>query len=248
MTRTVDDASLLYQVMAGRNSLDIERDLKARQGLFGLNDIGIKGVRFGALSKLDRQVVDSEILHLYDEAVGLLESMGAVPSIFNMPVEYEEIRQIAGTVISAEGYYYHGSMFENAKHVTDPHVRARILSGRRVSSTDYISALRTRQEHQAKVLDRMKGYSAIVTPTVSTPAIPITDINQDLTPAHFTRAANYLGFCALSVPMGLTESGLPVALQIMARHGRESEAIRLGASFERKRGSIGHPNRIDALL
>jgi Asp-tRNA(Asn)/Glu-tRNA(Gln) amidotransferase A subunit family amidase len=41
--------------------------------------------------------------------------------------------------------------------------------------------------------------------------------------------------------MGLTSDGLPGGLQILARHGDEANAIRVGASFEAARGGIGHP-------
>ena len=141
----------------------------------------------------------------------------------------------------SEGYFHHGEMYEDENATVDPYVRPRILGGRDVSAHDYIAALMKRRNDQAEFLRSMREYRAFITPTVAYGAIPLDQVDEDSTPAHFTRAGNYLGLCGLSVPMGLTSSGLPGGLQIMARHSDEASAIRVGASFEAARGSIGHP-------
>ena len=64
--------------------------------------------------------------------------------------------------------------------------------------------------------------------------MPIADIDQSQTPAVFTRAVNYLGFCAMAQPMGLTCGGLPTSLQTIAAGGGEAMAIRVAAAFEKR--------------
>ena len=71
--------------------------------------------------------------------------------------------------------------------------------------------------------------------------MPLEKVDQGGTPAHFTRPANYLAMCGLSLPMGLTGDGLPGGLQIMARGGDEAMALRIGSAFEARHGGIGHP-------
>ena len=241
MARSVDDVSLMFEVMAGRHPIDTDRDLELRQGLFGSREAGIRGLRLGVLSEDEREGTDVEILALYDSAIDLLRSLGAEISVFQMPMRFADMQGATGSIIYSEGYYHHGEMFENENSQIDPYVRPRILGGRDISARDYIAALMKRRNDQAEFLHGMREYTAFLTPTVAYPAIPLDEVDQDSTPAHFTRAGNYLGLCGLSVPMGLTSDGLPGGLQILARHGDEANAIRVGASFEAARGGIGHP-------
>jgi aspartyl-tRNA(Asn)/glutamyl-tRNA(Gln) amidotransferase subunit A len=81
----------------------------------------------------------------------------------------------------------------------------------------------------------------LLSPTVATAAVALDQVDQSGTPAAFTRAANYLGLCALATPMGLTPQGLPGSLQIIARGNDEAMALRVGAAFEAATPSIGVP-------
>jgi aspartyl-tRNA(Asn)/glutamyl-tRNA(Gln) amidotransferase subunit A len=241
MARCVDDVSLMFEVMAGRHPVDTDRDLDLCQGLFGSRKAGIKGLRLGVLSEDEREVIDGEVLALYDRAIEELRSLGAEISVFQMPIRFDDVKGATGSIIFSEGYFHHGQMYEDENAQIDPYVRPRILGGRDITAHDYITAIMKRRNDQNEFLYRMRELTAFVTPTVAYPAIPLDQVDQNSTPAHFTRAGNYLGLCGLSVPMGLTSGGLPGGLQIMARHSEEATAIRVGASFEAALGGIGHP-------
>ena len=73
------------------------------------------------------------------------------------------------------------------------------------------------------------------------PAPVVAEIDQDSVPSQLTRMTNYLGFCALSQPMGLSEGGLPLGLQIMARPRHETMTLRIGKAFEDDFEGIGWP-------
>ena len=78
----------------------------------------------------------------------------------------------------------------------------------------------------------LAGIDAYLTPTTATPAIPLTEVDQDETPATFTRVVNLLDRCALSIPNGMTAGGLPTSLQIMCSAYDEATAMRIGWAFE----------------
>jgi len=80
-----------------------------------------------------------------------------------------------------------------------------------------------------------------VTPTTPTTARPIQSLDQSVTPAYFTRAANYLGLCGLSLPMGFTAEGLPGGLQILGSAHQEATVLRIGAEYERRRPPVDWP-------
>ena len=57
----------------------------------------------------------------------------------------------------------------------------------------------------------MRGRDVLLTPTLPITALPVADVDEATTPlATFTRAANYVGACALSLPAGLSSEGLPI--------------------------------------
>ena len=72
----------------------------------------------------------------------------------------------------------------------------------------------------------------LLTPTSLTPPLPIDQVDQAGTGAHFTRPVNYLGLCGLAVPDGFTPGGLPLSLQIVCRAGEEAMALRIGWAYE----------------
>ena len=81
-------------------------------------------------------------------------------------------------------------------------------------------------------LAALGDVDAVLTPTTQTAAIPLTAVDQNTTPAHFTRLVNLLELCALAVPNGFTGDGLPISLQIICRPYDEATALRVGYAYE----------------
>jgi aspartyl-tRNA(Asn)/glutamyl-tRNA(Gln) amidotransferase subunit A len=241
MVRGVEGALLMYQAMAGVHPSDSECAWQAGSGAFGALRAGVAGLQLGILGDDARAGVAPDILALYDEAVAALRRLGAVCKPFRAPLSFEQMRDGTGVIIGCEGYFHHGAMYDDAQAPVDTDCRPRILLGKGVSARDYIAALRRRSADQARFACAMDGIAALLSPTVATAAVPLDQVDQSGTPAGFTRAANYLGLCALATPMGLTADRLPGSLQITARANDEAMALRVGAAYERFAPDIGHP-------
>ncbi|MBO68796.1 MAG: amidase [Acidiferrobacteraceae bacterium] len=242
MGRCVSDVALMYEIMRGLDPTAIETMMVETDGSMVCKEIDIKRMHFGVLSAKERAIVDPEVLDLYDEALKTLKYLGAELSTFNPPISFDKMKAATGTIIFSEGYHHHGEMYENATDLTDSNVRPRIMSGRDISAKDYIEALLNRKIHQKQFLSSMRGLTGLLTPTIAYPAIRLESVDEDSTPAHFTRAGNYLGLCGLSIPMGLTSKGLPAGLQILGRNDEESTVLIVGSAFEEAVAGIGHPN------
>ena len=81
----------------------------------------------------------------------------------------------------------------------------------------------------------MVGRDALLTPTLPITAVPVVDVDESATPlATFTRAANYLGACALSLPVGLSRAGLPIGIQLMGAAFSDATLIRVGRAIQRE--------------
>lgn len=236
MARNVRDAVIMFETMDGRHPTAIADDLANETGLFGEMTRGIAGLKLGALSEAERGGIDADVLEHYDAALERLAKLGAEIVAFDLPAPSEDMRDGTGMIISCEGYYHHGKMYETPSNQVDEDVKPRILAGADVSAAQYIAMLQRQQENRRKVLDGMRGIAAFLTPTLAMPPRPIAEIDQTKTPARFTRVVNYLGFCAMSVPMGLVEGAGPTSLHVIARGLDEATAIRIAAAFESDRG------------
>ena len=79
-----------------------------------------------------------------------------------------------------------------------------------------------------------QGVDAVVTPTATSGAPAVADIDQTRTAALFTRPFNYLGRCALAVPAGLGTSGLPLSIQVACQPYHEHLALRIGRVYQER--------------
>ncbi|MEM6495216.1 MAG: amidase family protein, partial [Pseudomonadota bacterium] len=87
------------------------------------------------------------------------------------------------------------------------------------------------------------NIDAIILPTIPMPAIPISEVDEGIMPMSIlTRFVNYLELAALTVPINLTPTGLPTALQIVVRRFDDPLALRIGQAFEATRGSFAKPS------
>ena len=134
--------------------------------------------------------------------------------------------------MQSEAYALVGQLAEDPALPIDDAVRARVLAGARVSASDYLSALRQRDVLKEKFSAAFANFDAVLTPTTQTAAIPVASVNQQQSPAHFTRFVNLLELRALAVPNGFTAEGLPTSLQIVCRGYDEDTALRIGWAYQ----------------
>jgi len=232
MVRSVEDAALLLIALQGPDSEDPNTHaLPPADPLSSLRR-GVAGLRLGAMPAVERAGVDAEVLAAYDASLGALGKMGAEIVDVVLPNRFGDYAAATGRIIAPEGYRFVGHLVDDAALPLDPHVKPRILLGKDISARDYLLALDECREHRRAFLRAMDGIDALLTPTSLTAAIPVDQVDQGTTPAHFTRPGNYLGLCGLAVPNGATASGLPTSLQILCRGGDEGLALRIGWAYE----------------
>ena len=111
-------------------------------------------------------------------------------------------------------------------------MRPRIQLGRDIKAHQYLAALAERDRMKAAFLSALQRVDALLTPTTQTAAVPNEAVDQNTTPAHFTRVFNLLEMCALAVPNGFTAGGLPLSLQIACRPYDEAMALRIGWAYQ----------------
>ena len=123
------------------------------------------------------------------------------------------------------------------------------------SLREFLLAWDTRDMLREKLLDSMREYRALICPVASIPAFPHgerswTIDRQEVTyPKAFSycQAYNLLGNPAVVVPVGLSEEGLPIGVQILGRPFDDRFILALARRFEEAAGEWTPPPDLTSL-
>jgi aspartyl-tRNA(Asn)/glutamyl-tRNA(Gln) amidotransferase subunit A len=238
LARSVRDAALLLEALAGIDPLDPATAEAPRISPLAEIERGIRGFRLGVLVEGDLARVEPEVRQLYDAALKDLEALGARIEEVRLPLSIEEYLAGGGEIMSAESYRHLSHYAEPADSPVDPVIRARIMRGREIPASVYMRLLDTRRNAQAEFLMRMDRLDALIAPGSHLAPIPVSEVDEQAPPNIFGRFVNFLDLASLSVPVGLTTAGLPAAMQIVVRRFDDSLALRIGRAFEKARDGL----------
>lgn len=222
MGRTVADVALLFDALID--------EPKVGRSHTGSLDMGVGGLRLAAIGAAELEGVDAELVQAYRASLRYFEGLGAELSVIDLPRNLRDFER-ESEVMMAEAYALYGEIAEDPATQMDSAVRCRLLAGA-ISARSYILAQERTRQNTILMLAALEGYDALLTPTTTTSAIPLADVDEATTPALLTRFVNQLGFCALALPNGMTAKGSPISLQIVCRPRDEHLALRIGRAYE----------------
>jgi len=243
MARTVAEVALLFEVIATPEKN--KRRPRAARG---------KHLRLGIPKHFFLDVVSPDIQHAFESSLVTLKKLRAKLKEVSLP--YLKETEHAGNQIAwAEATHYHQQAGWYPAHAADygEDVRSRLEMGEKVSALEYLRALDLREKfiagfHLALLENEV---DALVTPTtpIAAPRIgeeTISIAGKD----HSTRAlllrlnrpANLGGLPAISVPCGLTPTGLPAGLQFLGSVTDEALLLELSSRFEQSHPLNAHPD------
>ncbi len=245
LTRTAADAALAFEVIdafcAGR----------AAGAPAEADDIG--GVRIGICEDHFFANCPDDIAEPVRAAIGELETAGAKAADFNLP-ETEQAYALfrMGSVVSSELRAFLDTELPAWNDTLDPNIAFR-LSGALDLDSEEIATRRARiAEFGASAAARMDDVDVLVSPTVPFTAPKLEDVSDpksysaaNLATLSNTCIGNLLGFCAITLPVGLDKAGIPVGLQCMAGPGQEEKLLSIACAFENVLGTsrqrLGRP-------
>jgi aspartyl-tRNA(Asn)/glutamyl-tRNA(Gln) amidotransferase subunit A len=240
LTRTVEDAAILMEIIAGHDPLDpYSRNTHVPRYTAALTG-SIKAMRVGIPSRYFYENLAPPVESAVRTAVKTLERMGA--HIIEIDVPGIDIHRATWLQIaSPEAYSYHERHLEEHGDLYGSDVRVRFEAGRHLLSIDYVRAQRARTLIKDQCRRLFENVEVLVTPTVPITAPRIEDINKPwgsgsetaaASLARFTRFFNVTGLPAISIPCGFTADGLPVGLQIAAKAFDETTVLRVAHAYE----------------
>jgi aspartyl-tRNA(Asn)/glutamyl-tRNA(Gln) amidotransferase subunit A len=232
ITRSVEDAALLYQLLQGEDPLDKLTIGQPGAAPMAALKRGVRGLRLARIPKSERTGVAPDILAAYDRALETLAEAGAQIDTIALPKQFGDYTLLTSQIMQAEAYGLVGELAQDMTLPIDEGVRKRVLAGAKISAAEYFNTLRAREALKAEFAVAFDTFDAVLTPTTMMTAIPVEDVDQLVAPSHFTRFVNILDLCGLAVPTGISAEGLPTSLQIVCRSYDEDTALRIGWAYQ----------------
>ena len=242
ITRSVEDAALVYQAMQGADSRDESTaGVASHDTLRGLKD-GVKGLRIAIGETTFFDDVDRAVEKAVREAGQVFRTLGAQLASLAVPEAAaawaEEKRPL---LIPAEGCAVNRELLDKHLAELDPVIGPRMLTGRTLCAPDYFALLRRYAELREQVRWTLRDVDALIVPTTMSPARPLAAIDAsskayldyNMRVHRNTGIGNLLNLCAVSVPCGFTSDGLPIGLMIYAKPFQEDMALRVAYAYER---------------
>jgi aspartyl-tRNA(Asn)/glutamyl-tRNA(Gln) amidotransferase subunit A len=238
MARTVADVLLLFE------AITTPENTKRHPRAVRPSSTRGRHLRIGIPKHFFLDVVSPEIQQAFESSLVTLKKLGAKLKEVTLP--YLKETEHAGNQIAwAEATHYHQQAGWYPLHAADygEDVRSRLEMGEKVSALEYLRALDLREKfiagfHLALLENEV---DALVTPTTPIGApligeenIPIAgkDYSTRALLLRLNRPANLGGIPAISVPCGLTPTGLPAGLQFLAGVNGEALLLDLATLFE----------------
>ena len=235
LTRSVKDAALLLQLLAGYDKDDPSSANMAVDDYLKDIEAGVKDWRIGLATGKFVEISDDEVLAAVRAAARFFEDLGAKIDKVDSNWLYEAAFA-NGQMVQADGAAYHRERLEKNPELFGEDVRQRLETGRDLPSGAYVLARRKQAEVRRLSEGFFGQYNALLLPSTPIPALPIDNIENSASQApaltRFTAPFNLAGCPALSIPCGFSEAGLPIGLQIVCGHWQEAKALRAGYAFE----------------
>jgi aspartyl-tRNA(Asn)/glutamyl-tRNA(Gln) amidotransferase subunit A len=224
-----------------------------------VKESGKAGLRIGVPAEYFAEGLDPEVRAAIESGIAALQSAGcivkpvALPHTkYAVPVYYLiATAEASANLARFDGVRYgyrspeSDTLSAMYSHSRDEgfgaEVKRRILLGTYALSAGYYDAyyLKAQQVRRLLAEEYLRAFAevdAIVTPTAPMPAFKLGEKTGDPLAMYladiYTVTASLAGICGVTVPCGTTKSGLPVGMQVLARHLNESTAFRVARAVE----------------
>ncbi|QHI70877.1 Asp-tRNA(Asn)/Glu-tRNA(Gln) amidotransferase subunit GatA [Tichowtungia aerotolerans] len=260
VTKTVKDAALLLEAIAGHDQKD-STSVDVDVPMFGkklTDDHSLAGMKLGLPKEYFVEGMDPEVEQAVRDAVEHCKNLGAEIVDVSLPNAKYAIAVyyiIATAEASANLARFDGIRYGMRLDGKDPielygktraagfgsEVKRRIILGTYVLSSGYYDAYYLRAQKVRTLIrndfiEAFRQCDAIIAPVTPTPAYKIGEKSADPLKMYLddilTTPVNLAGICGMSIPCGFSSGGLPIGLQILGDSFKEENILKVGHAYE----------------
>jgi aspartyl-tRNA(Asn)/glutamyl-tRNA(Gln) amidotransferase subunit A len=237
ITRSVQDATLMLQVLAGYDPEDAtSADVPVPDYSPVLSQGGVGALRVGVPRTHFFEKLDPEVESAISAALSEIGKLAASIQEVEMPASNDT------TILRAEAYAYHFDNIKKSPELYQPETLRRIRSAEDITTVAYIKARRKVDEYRRTISKIFGTVDVLITPTSPVPPFKIAELlanlddlrTKEILMLRNTRPFNILGLPTISVPCGFTKSGLPIGMQITAAPWAEANVLKLAQAYEQQ--------------
>ena len=259
VTKTVEDAAILLNVIAGHDQRDSTSVPKSVPDFTEGISRDVKGLKIGLPKEYFIEGLDPAVKAAIEQAIETYRSLGAEIKEVSLPHSEYAIAAyylIATAEASANLARFEGIRYGRRVEGDDPftlnsrtrgqgfgpEVKRRVILGTYALSSGYYDAYYLRAQKVRTLIrqDFLKAFEEVdlmLTPTTPTPAFLIGEKVSDPLQMYlldiFTISANLTGMCGISLPCGFSENPrLPIGLQLLGKSFGESTLLQAANAFE----------------
>ncbi len=231
LTRTVEDAALMLQVLAGYGPHDptsSNEPVSDYGGELGSDSLGTTGPshgrppRIGLVREFFLERCDDDVRKNTEEAAYRLGQAGAAIEEIRLPNSFATSHTAHRIVMCVECAAFHEERFKERRQDYGPGIRRPIETGMVVPGVRYVQALRLRRRFRDEMVDTVGRLDALLTPT--TPTAAPGDLGTTGDPL-FQSPWTFAGMPSITLPSGLNRSGMPLAIQLAGVPFREARLL-----------------------
>jgi aspartyl-tRNA(Asn)/glutamyl-tRNA(Gln) amidotransferase subunit A len=262
----VRDAATMLGVIAGHDPRDATSSEAPVEDYAAESDRPVEGLRIGVPAEYFGEGLDPEVGAAVEKGIAGLKAAGCEVKAISLPHTKYAVptyylvatAEASANLARFDGvrYGYRSPHSETLSamysHSRDEgfgaEVKRRIFLGTYALSAGYYDAYYLKAQQVRRILaeEFLRAFTqvdAIVTPTSPVPAFRLGEKTGDPLAMYladiYTVTASLAGICGVSVPCGTTKAGLPVGMQVLARHFGEGTAFRVARAVESAGGSTG---------
>jgi aspartyl-tRNA(Asn)/glutamyl-tRNA(Gln) amidotransferase subunit A len=255
----VRDAATMLGVIAGYDPMDATSTVAPVPDYAAESDKPVEGLRIGVPAEYFGEGLDGEVRAAVQSGIDALRAAGCIVKAVSLPHTKYAIptyylvatAEASANLARFDGVRYgyrspdSDTLSAMYSHSRDEgfgaEVKRRILLGTYALSAGYYDAYYGKAQQVRRVLaeEFLRAFAevdAIVTPTAPTAAFKLGEKTGDPLAMYladiYTVTASLAGICGVTVPCGTTAAGLPVGMQVLARHLNEATAFRVARAVE----------------
>jgi aspartyl-tRNA(Asn)/glutamyl-tRNA(Gln) amidotransferase subunit A len=249
ITRTVRDAALMLNVIAGHDPNDSSSSREPVPDYTATLNAGVKEMRIGVIRELMDGLSD-DVAKSFKAAMRQLVDLGASVDEVSIPT-LPSANVINSIATFTEALEYHDEWMRTRPNDYGADVRRLLESGMAITGVAYVRAQRARAQVLADALLAMENHDVLAAPgsAITAPRIGESRLVGDGEPRvdvvdkilRFTAPFDCTGQPAIAIPTGLASDGLPLSMQIIGRPFDEPAVLRVSSAYENARGGIPLP-------